>query len=92
MNEEFAKIRQIMESIEANQADSDTRSKYLSDGFFAQYVILLPAPNGGGIVINAYCDTELWADEMQQYTPQDITVKAYAEYAEALYVYRRTEL
>jgi hypothetical protein len=92
MNKEFAKIRQLMESIEANQTDFGTRSKYMSDGFFAQYVVLLPAPNGGGVVMNAYCNLELWGDQMREYTPQDLTIQAYTKYSDALHSYEETDL
>lgn len=87
MLEQLNEVRDILKEIEANQTDSLTKSRYVTDGYFAMYVVLLPAPNGGAVVMTAGCDMDMWGDEMSEYTPNDILVQAYETHKEAEEVY-----
>ena len=92
MKNELARIRSLLEDIEGNQTDSLTKSRYVTDGTFAMYVILLPAPDGGGCVITANCNMDSWADNREEYMPDDIRVEGYQDYQNALNEYWRWDL
>jgi hypothetical protein len=85
--EQIAGVRKTLEDIEGNQADSLTKSRYVTDGHYAMYVVLLPAPDGGAAVFTASCDMDVWSSNRDEYNPQDIMVQAYDAYEEALEVY-----
>jgi hypothetical protein len=83
----YTEVIKLLKEIESNQTNSLTKSRYVTDGFFAMYVILLPAPNGGAVVMLADCNMDQWTDEMAEYSPETLQVQAYRTYKEAEEVY-----
>jgi len=45
LSNQIKSVKSVLDSIEAKQIDSVTKSRYVTNGYFAMYVILLPAPN-----------------------------------------------
>lgn len=81
LNELIAAVENVRDAI----VDSSTRSRYVSDGIFNMYVVLIPTPEDGGIVLCFEIDEVGNYDTVTSYSH-------YEDYDHAVHEYERIDL